>query len=185
MRKIGVFNFVSLSGYFEGPNHDISWHPHDAEGDQLSTEGLQSGGTLLFGRITYELMIQFWPTPEALKAMPVVAEGMNKAEKIVFSRTLKTATWANTRVMKDNIIEEMRKLKQTPGKDMTILGSGSITTQFAQAGLIDEYQFLLDPVALGAGTPIFKGLQQPLQLKLASNRAFKNGSVLLTYQPAA
>ena len=183
MRTIRVFNFVSLNGYFEGPHADISWHPHDAEGDELSMDGLKSGSTLLFGRITYELMIRFWPTPEALQTMPVVAAGMNKADKIVFSRTLKSADWSNTRVMKDNIVEEMRKIKQTPGNDMTILGSGSITTQFAEAGLIDEYQFMIDPVALGAGTPIFKGLKQPLNLKLRDSRIFKNGSILATYQP--
>jgi dihydrofolate reductase len=184
MRRISVFNFVSLNGYFAGPNGDISWHPHDAEGDELSMDGLKSGSTLLFGRITYEMMIRFWPTPAALQSMPVVAAGMNKADKIVFSRTLQKAEWSNTRLMKDNIIEEMRNLKQSPGSDMTILGSGSITAQFAEAGLIDEYQFMLDPVALGEGTPLFKGLKQPLSLKLTDTRIFKNGSILVTYAPA-
>jgi dihydrofolate reductase len=86
--------------------------------------------------------------------------------------------------MKDNIVEEMRKIKKTTGNDMTILGSGSITAQFAEAGLIDEYQLMIDPVALGAGTPLFKGLKKPLNLKLTDSRIFKNGSILATYQPA-
>lgn len=183
MRKISVFNFVTLDGYFEGPNRDISWAQHDAEGDDYSVEGLKSGATLLFGRVTYELMSTYWPTPLALKNSPVVAEGMNNADKIVFSRTMKQADWKNTKLMQDNIVKEMKKMKQMPGKDMTVLGSGSILTQFAQHGLIDEYQILVEPVVLGAGTPLLKGLEPRLDLRLTSTRKFKNGSVLLVYQP--
>lgn len=183
MRKISVFNFVTLDGYFEGPDRDISWARHDAEGDDFSMEGLGSGATLLFGRVTYELMASYWPTPLAVKNSPLVAEGMNLADKMVFSRTLKQADWENTKLMQDNIVEEMRKMKQVPGKDMTVLGSGSILTQFAQHGLIDEYQILVEPVVLGAGTPMLKGLQRRLDLKLTSTRKFRNGSVLLVYRP--
>jgi dihydrofolate reductase len=108
---------------------------------------------------------------------------MNSAPKVVFSRTLTKAEWNNTRLVKDNIIEEMRNLKRQPGKDMTILGSGSIVTQFAEQGLIDEYQVLVNPVALGDGTPLFKGMKKRLNLKLLNTRTFRNGNVLLTYEP--
>jgi dihydrofolate reductase len=185
MRKISVFNFVTLDGYFEGSNRDISWAQHDAEGDDFSMEGLSSGATLLFGRVTYQLMASYWPTPLALKNTPVVAQGMNNAQKIVFSRTLQQADWKNTTLMKDNIVEEMKKIKQTSGNDMTLLGSGSILTQFAEQGLIDEYQILVNPVVVGDGTPIFKGVGHRLNLKLMSTRTFKNGNVLLCYEPAA
>ncbi|CAG0953247.1 partial dihydrofolate reductase, partial [Anaerolineae bacterium] len=120
---------------------------------------------------------------EALKDSPVVAEGMNKADKIVFSRTLNKVEWNNTRLVKDKMVEEIRKLKQMPGKDMTVLGSGSIVTQFAEQGLIDEYQIMIDPVAIGAGTPIFKGIKHKLDLKLVTTRTFRSGVVLLCYQP--
>jgi dihydrofolate reductase len=183
MRKVGVFNFVTLDGYFEGPHRDISWHKHDADGTAYAAEGLKSGSTLLFGRVTYELMASYWPTPLAIKNDPIVAEGMNKAEKIVFSRTLEKAEWSNTKMVKNNIGEEVRKLKQMPGKDMTLLGSGSIMTQLAEQGLIDEYQFMVDPVVLGAGTPIFKNIKQRLNLKLTKTRTFNNGNVLLCYEP--
>ncbi|HEX7574576.1 MAG TPA: dihydrofolate reductase family protein [Bacteroidota bacterium] len=183
MRKVSAFNFVTLDGYFEGPKRDISWHKHDADVTAYAVEGLKSGSTLLFGRVTYELMVSYWPTPFAIKNDPVVAEGMNKAEKIVFSRTLKKAEWNNTRVVKDNIGEEIRKMKQMPGKDMTLLGSGSILTQLAEQGLIDEYQFMVDPVVLGEGTPMFKGIKHRLNLKLTSTRTFENGNVLLSYLP--
>ena len=183
MGKVSAFNFVTLDGYFEGPKRDISWHKHDADGTAYAVEGLKSGNALLFGRVTYELMASYWPTPIAIQNDPVVAEGMNKAEKIVFSRTLKKVGWNNTRLVRDNIGREIGNLKKTSRKDMTLLGSGSILTQLAQEGLIDEFQFMVDPVALGDGTPIFKNIKHRLNLKLTSTRTFKNGTVLLCYQP--
>ena len=120
-------------------------------------------------------MASYWPTPDAIKNDPIVAEGMNNADKIVFSRTLKKVEWNNTRLVKDNIAEEIKKMKQMPGKDMTLLGSGSILTQFAQQGLIDEYQIMVDPVVLGDGTPIFKGIKHKLNLKLTTTRTFRTG----------
>lgn len=183
MRKLNAFNFVTLNGYFEGARGDISWHKHGGEENAYAVEGLKSESTLLFGRVTYEMMASYWPTPIAIKNDPIVAEGMNNAEKIVFSRTLKKVEWNNTRLVKDNIAKEIKKMKQMPGKDMTLLGSGTIVTQFAEQGLIDEYQFMVDPVALGDGTPIFKNIKHKLDLKLTTTRTFKSGVVLLCYQP--
>lgn len=183
MSKLVVFNFMTLNGYFQGPGGDISWHSHGQEERDYGVEGLKSGSTLLFGRATYQHMAAFWPTPDAIKNIPVMAAGMNKADKVVFSRTLKKADWNNTRLVKDNMVEEVRKLKQTAGKGLTVLGSGSIITQLAEADLIDEYQFMVDPVALGEGTPVFKGLQRKLDLQLIMTKTFKSGVILLCYQP--
>jgi dihydrofolate reductase len=183
MRKLTVFNFITLDGYFKGPKGDISWHKHGKEENEYAAESLRSGNTLLFGRVTYEMMASYWPTPVALINDPLIAEGMNKADKIVFSRTLKKAAWNNTRLVKDNIVEETKKMKQMPGKDMTLLGSGSILIQFAEQGLIDEYQIMIDPVVLGAGTPIMEGIHRQLDLKLTGIRRFGSGVVLLSYQP--
>jgi dihydrofolate reductase len=183
MRKVTVFNFVTLNGYFEGPKRDISWHKHGAEENEYAVEMLKSRNTLLFGRVTYELMASYWPTPDAIKNDPIVAEGMNNADKIVFSRTLKKVDWNNTSLVKDNIVEEIRNMKRMPGKDMTLMGSGSIVTQFAEQRLINEYQIMVDPVVLGNGTPIFKGIKHTLDLKLTKTRTFKSGVVLLCYQP--
>jgi len=184
MRKVTIFNFVTLDGYFEGPKKgDISWHRHGAEENEYAAENLKSGGTLRFGRVTYEMMASYWPTPIAIKNDLIIAEGMNNADKFVFSRTLKKVEWNNTRLVKDNIVEEIKKMKQQPGKDMTVLGSGSILTQFAEQNLIDEYQIMVDPVVLGRGTPIFKNIKHKLDLKLTATRTFKSGVVLLCYQP--
>jgi dihydrofolate reductase len=182
IRKVTVFNFVTLNGYFKGPKGDIGWHKHGAEENQYAAESLRSGDTLLFGRVTYEMMAGYWPTPAAIKNDPIVAEGMNNADKIVFSRTLKKVEWNNTRLVKDNIAEEIRRMKQMPGNDMTLLGSGSILTQFAEQGLIDEYQIMVDPVVIGDGTPIFKDIKWKLDLKLTMTRTFKSGIVLLCYK---
>ena len=181
MGKLGAFNFVTLNGYFKGPKEDISWHKHGAEESEYAAEGSKSGSTLLFGRVTYEMMASYWPTPDAFKNMPDVAAGMNSSDKIVFSRTLKNAGWSNTRLVKDKMVEEVKKLKKA-GKDMTLLGSGSIITQLAEHGLIDEYQIMVDPIALGEGTPLFKGIQHRLDLKLTNTKIFKSGVVLLCYE---
>ena len=183
MGSLTVFNFATLNGYFKGPQEDISWHEHGAQENEYAAEMLESGDTLLFGRVTYELMVGYWPTPAAAREAPRVAAGMNDANKIVFSRTLKQAEWKNTRLVKEHIGEEVARLKQSPGKNMTLLGSGSILTQFAERSLIDEYQIMVDPVALGDGTSILKGITRRLNLRLTRTRAFASGVVLLVYQP--
>jgi dihydrofolate reductase len=183
MRKLFEFNLVTLDGYFEGPNRDISWHNVDAEFNEYAVDMLNSVDTLLFGRVTYELMAGYWPTPEAMKNDPIVAGKMNDLPKIVFSKTLRTVAWRNTRLVKDNIEEEMRKMKEQPGKDMVILGSGSIVSEFAPHGLIDEHRIMVNPVVLGQGTPLFKGIKDKLNLKLLRARTFKSGNVLLYYEP--
>jgi dihydrofolate reductase len=183
MRKLFVFNLVTLDGYFEGPNRDISWHSVDAEVNDYAIDMLNSVETLIFGRVTYELMANYWPTPDAIKNDPIVAEKMNTLPKIVFSKTLNKVEWNNTSLVKDVIPKEIEKMKQRPGKDIVILGSGSIMSEFAQLGLIDEYRIMVNPIVLGDGKPLFKSIKDRLKLKLIKTRTFSNGNVLLYYQP--
>ncbi len=183
MRKVIVFNLVSLDGCFTGEGGDISWHRADDEFQELANEAANSGNTLLFGRVTYQLMAGFWPTPEAIQTDPVVAEGMNRSEKIVFSRTLDAVHWHNTRLVKDDLLGEVRRLKQGRGTPLAVLGSGTIVAQLAEAGLIDEYQILINPVVLGRGRTMFAGIGKQLNLKLIRSRVFGNGNVLLCYEP--
>jgi dihydrofolate reductase len=182
MRKVFVFNLVTLDGYFEGPKREIDWHNVDAEFNEYAIDMLNSVDTLIFGRVTYELMTNYWPTPAAKKDDPIVAEKMNTLPKIVFSRTLEKVEWNNTRLAKDNIEEEIQKMKRQPGKDMALLGSGSILTELAPLGLIDEYRIMVNPVVLGSGNPMFKGIKDRLNLRLLKTRTFRNGNVLLYYQ---
>jgi dihydrofolate reductase len=183
MRKVIVAMQVTLDGYFEGPNREIDWHNVDTEFNEYAIDMLNSVDTLLFGRVTYELMASYWPTPDAIKNDPIVAEKMNTLPKIVFSKTLNKVEWNNTRLVKDVISKEIEKMKQGPGKDMAILGSGSIMSEFAQRGLIDEYRIMVNPSVLGDGKPLFKGIKDRLNLKLTKTKTFGNGNVLLYYQP--
>jgi len=186
MRKLIVFNMVSLDGFFVDGKGDMSWaHKRDAEWNAFAGENASGSGVLVFGRITYQLMASYWPTPMAFQNSPAVAKGMNEMAKIVFSRTLEKATWNNTKLIKGDLATEIRQLKSEAGPDMVILGSGSIVSQLAQEGLIDEYQMALSPIVLGEGRTMFEGLQEKLNLKLTSSRAFGNGTVFACYHPAA
>ncbi len=185
MRKLIVFNHVSLDGYFVDGKGDMSWaHKQDPEWNAFAQENASGGGELLFGRVTYELMAGYWPTPLAMQHFPGVAVGMNSMPKVVFSRTMDRADWNNTKLVKGDIAKEVSAMKQQSGPGMAILGSGSIVAHLAQVGLIDEYQMVVNPVALGAGRSLFEGIKQTLPLKLVKTRAFGNGNVLLCYQPA-
>jgi dihydrofolate reductase len=186
MRKLIVFNQVTVDGYIADRNGDMRWaHKQDAEWNAFVQGNASGGGELLFGRVTYELMASYWPTPLAMKNNPVVAEGMNTLPKVVFSRTLDEAAWNNTKLVKGDMAAEVRKMKQEPGQDMVIFGSGSIVSQLAQEGLIDEYQIVVNPVVLGEGKTMFAGIKEKLNLKLTKTRTFGSGNVLLCYEPMA
>jgi dihydrofolate reductase len=182
MSKLLVFNQVSLDGYFVDAHGDMSWaHKQDPEWTTFASENASGGGQLLFGRVTYEMMQSFWPTPQALKAAPIVAERMNSLPKVVFSKTLTQATWHNTRLIKGDIAAEVRKLKEEPGPGLAIMGSGSIVSQLTEARLIDEYQIVINPIVLGKGRTLFEGVKNQLALELTRTRTFKNGNVVLWY----
>jgi dihydrofolate reductase len=186
MRELVAFINVTLDGYFAGPNGDLGWAhegKQDTEWNAFVAENAQSGGQLLLGRVTYDLMASYWPTPQAMQNDPVVAEGMNNLPKVVFSRTLDKASWKNTKLVKGDMAAAVRKLKQEPGEGMAILGSGSVVSQLAQAGLIDEYQIVVNPVVLGEGKTLFAGIKEKLNLKLTRTRTFANGNALLCYEP--
>ncbi len=184
MGQLIVFNHISLNGYFVGENGDLSWayqNSNDAEWNSYVRENARGDGILLFGRITYQMMASYWPTPQAKQFDPVIADRMNMARKVVFSRTLDSATWAGTALVKGNLPGEVRTLKKE--NDVVILGSGSIVTQVAQEGLVDEYQLVVNPVAIGTGRTLFEGATARLPMKLAKTRTFGNGNVLLCYAP--
>jgi dihydrofolate reductase len=186
MQKLISFTQVTLDGYFTGRSGDLSWAhegQQDAEWNAFVAQNASGGGQLLLGRITYELMVSYWPTPAARENDPIVAERMNSLPKVVFSRTLDKASWSNTRLMKGDLATEVQKLKREAGDGIAILGSGSIVSQLAQAGLVDEFQIVVKPVALGEGRALFEGLKRKLSLKLTKTRSFTNGNVLLSYEP--
>jgi dihydrofolate reductase len=178
-----VFNNVSLDGYFVDANGQMNWAKDHQDDEWKSFTEDNAGGpaVLLFGRITYEMMVSFWPTPQAAQMMPKVAERMNALPKVVFSRTLDKVDWNNSTLIKADIVSAVRRMKNEPGDDLVIMGSGTIVSQFTEAGLIDEYQVVVNPVVLGKGRTMFQGITEKLNLKLARSRAFKNGNVFVSY----
>jgi dihydrofolate reductase len=183
MRKLYLFNLITLDGFFEGPNRDISWHNVDEEFNEFAIEQLNSADLLLFGRVTYELMASYWPTPTAIKNDPIIAQEMNSIAKIVFSRTMNKVDWNNTRLIKENAAEETSKLKQQPGKNILIFGSADLASEFMKLGLIDEFRIIVNPILLGNGTPLFKDISDRMKLNLLKTRTFRSGNVLLYYEP--
>jgi dihydrofolate reductase len=185
MRKIIVSNLVTLDGLFAGPNGELDWHVVNDEFFKQANDLLDSVDTFLFGRVTYQGMADYWTSPAAMADDPVITPKMNKTAKIVFSKTLDKAEWQNSTLVKGDLAAEITRLKQQPGQDMVIFGSGEIVSALTSLGLIDDYRLYVVPVVLGSGKPMFEGITRPVNLKLTETKAFNTGVVLLRYAPAA
>jgi dihydrofolate reductase len=183
VRKVIFHNLISLDGFFEGSEREIDWHNVDNEFNDYAVTILNSVDTLMFGRVTYELMAGYWPTESAIVNDPIVAEKMNSLTKIVFSKTLQKTDWNNTTLIKENITETVDRLKRSPGKNIAIFGSSDLALALLPGGLIDELSIIVNPVILGNGKTLFKGLNQRLSLTLLKTIVFRSGNVLLSYLP--
>lgn len=169
---------VSLDGFIEGPGKNIDWHVWDEEMSSYMGNFFNRVDLLLLGRVTYELMLNFWPN--VTTEDPVITDRMNNLPKIVFSRKLDQVEW-KSKLIKNNIKEEINNLKNMPGKDMVMFGGADIASTFIQMNLVDEYQIFVNPVVLGQGTPLFKDIKEKLPLKLLKTQSFRCGNVLLSY----
>lgn len=184
MRTISAFNSITIDGYFTDQNGDISWAhaAADPEFDRYVKDNASGDSTLLFGRKTYDMMVAYWPTPAAKTQQPEVAEGMNRRHKIVFSRSLKDASWENTTVLNGDPVTEVRKLREQDGTDMTILGSGSLVAPLVRAGLVDTLTIVIVPVVLGNGRTMFENVAA--KFRFETSRTFQSGRVVLNYKRA-
>jgi dihydrofolate reductase len=183
MRKLSSFIMTTLNGYYADANSDMSWaHRNDPEINEFTSKNASGGGSLLFGRTTYEMMAAWWPSEAAKQAMPEVAAGMNRMPKYVLSHSLKKADWAGTEIIRS--IDDVKKLKAGSGPDIAIMGSGQVVGEVAEAGLLDKLQVLMNPLAFGGGKLLFSDVKKKLNLTLTNTRQFKNGCVLLEYVPA-
>lgn len=183
MRKLFLFMMVSLDGFFEGPNHELDWHNTDAEFSEFAADQLGEMGGIIFGRKTYELMAGFWPTEAGEREEPAIAALMNMLPKTVFSKTLDQVEWRNSRLVKENVAEEVRRLKEQSGKSLAVFGSSNLCVTLIEMGLLDELRIMVNPVVLGRGHTLFAGLRSELRLKLLKTRTFASGNVLLYYAP--
>jgi dihydrofolate reductase len=187
VRRVVLMISVSLDGFIEGPNREIGWHLVDDELHRHFNDELRDAGAFLDGRITYELMADYWPTADADPAAsdPVVefARIWREMPKIVYSRTLDRAGW-NTTVARDVIPAHIMALKVLPGGDLFV-GGADLAATFMREHLIDEYRIYIHPVVLGAGKPLFAAGGPKVTLRLTQARTFRNGVVLLRYEHLA
>lgn len=184
MRRIVLHLMVSLDGYFEGPDADLGWHRVDEELHTFFNRQLATASAFLEGRVTYELMEEFWPSadqdPDASPSMAEFAGIWRGMPKIVYSRTLDTPG-SNATVVRDVVPEEVRALQAQPGGDM-VVGGPSLAESFREHDLIDEYRIFVNPVLVGRGRRLFESEGMPADLRLAETRAFGNGVVMLRYE---
>jgi dihydrofolate reductase len=194
-RKIVVFDRVSADGYFAGPDGNLNWIVPDDAIDRAGVEGMPHTDTMLFGRRTYDQFESFWPRvvndlpnardPHAVgrqsPSLRAMANWINDAPKIVFSRTRREVTWKNSRLVHEIDPHEIEAMKKGPGKDMIIFGSGSLVSQLTQHGLIDEYHFVVGPILLGDGKALISGVPKSTSLHLLEVKKYDSGNVVLRY----
>lgn len=178
MRRLIIWDMVTVDGFFEGPDKDLSWFVFEEEIENYIRETQRTAHTLIFGRVTYELMAAYWPSAQGW-----IADFMNGIEKVVFSRTCKSADWNNTTLFSGNVAEEVSRLKAGGGGDIFVFGSADLTATLVEHGLIDEYRLGINPVILGSGTPLFKGGPNRIPLKHLETRTLRSGVVILHYAP--
>ncbi len=190
MRRIVTTTWVTMDGFLAGPNNEMDFVTSlfDAEMGKYESDIVDTGDTIILGRVTYESFAGSWPrvpdNPNVSDDEKDYARRLNRMKKIVYSKTLASADWNNSTLYRSIDPDEIRRIKGQPGKDMLIYGSASIVSAFTRLGLIDEYQILCHPVYLGSGKPLFQGLQKPLKLKLKSVKTFGSGVVLFHYMPS-
>jgi dihydrofolate reductase len=195
-RNVVAHAFITLDGYIVGPDEDMSWviEGFDPEMANDIAEAMSSeSDTFLLGRVTFEIFAAYWPhavpyepgdtlNPAGGKEDPRIIRALNDYPKIVVSRTLAEPEWQNTRVVRDGLEEEVRRLKQQPGKEINIQGSASVVQALARADLIDEYRLYVHPVLLGAGEPLFRAGVAPQDFTLVNCKPYASGVVAMRYK---
>ena len=185
MRPIYAFIVQTVDGYYEGPNGEFDWPNVDDEFNEFAISQLNDIDTLIFGRATYEGMASYWPTPAALDDDPLIADRMNNIPKVVFSSSLDSADWQNTRLVSGDVAGAITELKQQPGKNLAVFGSSTLTVSLIDQGLVDELRVMVQPILLGAGKSLFAGLHDRVPVQLQRTTVFSSGNVMLHYRPAA
>lgn len=182
MRKLVTDNLLSLDGYSSGPNDEIDWFGFDEESLEWSRNLLRGAGSIVMGRRTYELFLQYWPTRRALQEEPTIARSLTELPKLVFSRTLTTSSWENTRFIPRPVAEVIREEKKGDGRYILFLGSASLLASLWKEQLVDELYLRIQPIVLGKGRPLFPVVEARQSLALKESRMFKSGVAALRYE---
>jgi dihydrofolate reductase len=187
LRHLILDTIISLDGYYTSSRNEIDWFGFDADEWKWSSDINRRADTFLYGRITYEEFRQFWPTsaPKSMGVDPTLIHQLNTMQKLVFSRTLADAAWKPATLVRGNPSEAVARLKRQPGKDLIVVGSGTLVGSLLRAGLFDEYYVRVRPIVLGSGRPLFVDPDGRHPLRLVSAKAFKTGVVGLHYVPLA
>jgi dihydrofolate reductase len=185
VRRLILDTIISLDGYYTSAKNEIDWFEFSREEVGWSTEINRRVDAMLYGRVTYEEFSQFWPgakpSPDGFD--PEIIGQLNGLLKVVFSRTLKDAPWKPAVVISEDPATAVARLKREQGKDMVVVGSGTLVAALVRAGLIDEYRIRIRPIILGAGKPLFTDRDARHPLRLIEARTFRNGVVALHYEP--
>jgi class 3 adenylate cyclase/dihydrofolate reductase len=189
MRRLIASEFVTLDGVMEAPGHDQhrdgknAWALRYAGEDQqrYKAEELSAAAAILLGRVTYEIFAAFWPTAPNDEGF---ADRMNALPKYVVSKSLRTASWQNSTIIKGNPAEKVAELKQQSGGDILLFGSADLLDSLVRHDLIDAYRLMVFPVVLGSGKRLFRDATDMLHLELVDTRTFASGVTVLTYRPA-
>jgi len=186
MRKLVLFMHVSLDGYASDLNGGLDWIPYNEELEKYAEEVVAEVGSPVYGRTTYRMMESYWPTvldnPNASKHDREHAQWVQEVKKIVISGTMDKAEWNNTMLIKENIAEEIKALKEQPGKNLVIFGSPGAAKTLLELGLIDEFLLTICPVVLGDGITVFDGGVEKIRLKLLSSRTLNSGIIATRYE---
>ncbi|WP_315814003.1 dihydrofolate reductase family protein [Paraflavitalea speifideaquila] len=186
MKRIVWFMHVSLDGFVAGPAGEMDWIKVDDDMFEYAHIQTEQADTALYARVTYELMDNYWPTaadrPNATKHDKDHSAWYNKVNKIIISKTMEGQRLTNARIISNNISDEIKKLKQGPGKGMVIFGSPSLGHILSSENLIDDYWLFVNPIILGQGIPLFKGAKNRTNLKLELSKTFSSGVVGLHYE---
>lgn len=183
MGQLIFFNMMSIDGFFEGKNKELNWHNVDEEFNEFAIDQLNSADNLIFGRKTYELMAEYWPSKQAISNDPTIAEKMNAIKKNVFSKTLDKAIWQNTKLFRNDITKIVSKIKKDSEKDVLILGSANLSKTLIKNELIDLYRIMVNPIILGNGNLLFSNSKNRIGLELTKVKSFRSGNVLMEYRP--
>jgi dihydrofolate reductase len=183
MKKIIAVEWLSLDGFFSGPKGETDWFVMDEGTGKYLSNLFKTIDTIMLGQVTFNMFSAYWPKPDPADGNPKeLTDFMNNSQKIVFSKSLKKTDWNNSVIIKDISAVKINKLKQETGKNIVIFGSGSIVSKLTKLGLIDEYQFLVNPVFLGNGKTIFKTKEAKSKLKLLNAKKFEGGNMMLHYE---
>lgn len=185
MRKIISFVHISLDGFVAGPKGEMDWITVNEEIFDFVGKRINEGDTALYGRVTYEMMENYWPTageqPSATKHDIEHAKWYNKIHKIVLSKTLPEEGLKNTTIIRDNLAERIQEIKQQEGKDILLFGSPTVAHSLMQLDLIDGYWLFVNPIILGQGIPLFIDTKKQIKLKLLTTKQFSCGVTELNY----